>query len=220
MSTNPRSDRFGILVAVLGGLFVALATVLVIVLVSRDGGGTTTTAAAGTTGAETTLASTSTSAATTTSGASTTAATTSTAAPTTTTTAAPFAGTLDQKTGAAQGIPAGRLIAIRSAGHDGYTRVVFDFAAGGIPGYWVGYNSANVLTVLLYPMDTTTPFDVGIFDGSGTHLIGEGSVTSVRDAGMGGGSGEWAFDILLTGQKPFMVGTLADPPRLYVDIAD
>jgi hypothetical protein len=219
VSTGPRSDRFGILVAVLGGLFVALATVLIVLLFSRNGGETTTTAASDTTAAETTVGSTSTSEATTTSAATTTGATTSTAPPTTTT-AAPFAGTLDQKTGEVQGTPAGRLTAIRSAGHEGYTRVVFDFAAGGIPGYWIGYNSAGVLTVLLYPMDATTPYDAGIFDGSGSHTVNEGSIVEVQDAGMGGGSGEWSFDIVLTGQKPFLVGTLADPPRIYVDIAD
>jgi hypothetical protein len=220
VSTGPRSDRFGILVAVLGGLFVALATVLIVLLVSRSGGDTTTTAASDTTEAATTLGSTSTSEATSTSAASTTAATTTSTAPPTTTTAAPFAGTLDQKTGEVQGPPAGRLTALRSAGHEGYTRVVFDFAAGGIPGYWIGYNSASVLTVLLYPMDATTPYDVGIFDGSGSHTVNEGSIVEVQDAGMGGGSGEWSFDIVLTGQKPFLVGTLADPPRIYVDIAD
>ena len=98
--------------------------------------------------------------------------------------------------------------------------MVFDFAPGGIPGYWIGYNSADILTVLLYPMDTTTPYDPGIFDGTGSHPINQGSIVEVQDAGMGGGSGEWAFDILLTGQRPFLVGTLADPPRLYVDLAD
>ena len=37
---------------------------------------------------------------------------------------------------------------------------------------------------------------------------------------MGGGSGEWAFDLVLTGQKPFLVGTLDGPPRLFVDVGD
>ncbi|MBP1632208.1 MAG: hypothetical protein H6Q11_496, partial [Acidobacteria bacterium] len=157
---------------------------------------------------------------TTTAAPTTTVATTSTTTTTTTTTTAPpFEGTLDQKTGAVQGTPAGRLTGIRSAGHEGYTRIVFDFAAGGIPGYWVGYTGATTLNVLFFPMGGT-PYDPGIFDAGGSHAVGTGSVVSVEDAGMGGGSGEWSFDIILTGQKPFLVGTLADPPRVYVDIAD
>jgi hypothetical protein len=222
MTAGPRSDRFGIWVAVLGGIFVALATVLVVVLVTRDGGSPTTTAAGPTftTAPETSLTSTST---TTTTGASSTTVTstsTTTTSTTTTTTAPPFAGTLEQKTGTVQGTPSGTLTGIRSAHHEGYTRVVFDFAPGGLPGYWVGYNSPGILTLLLYPMSAGTPYEAGIFDSGGSHAIGKGSVVAVEDAGMGGGSGEWAFDIALTGQKPFFVGTLAGPPRLYVDIAD
>jgi hypothetical protein len=227
VSTDPRSDRFGILVAVLGGLFVALATVLIVVLVSRDGGGTTTTAAAGTTAAETTLAPTSTTtttapASTTNGEGSTTTTTPTTTTPATTTTTAPFAGDLFDKTGPVQGSPAGRLTGIRSADHPGYARVVFDFPTGGIPSYWIGYTDGapTHLTVILYPMDTTTPYDPGIFDAGGSHPVDMGSITLVRDVGMGGGSGEWGFEIEVTGQKPFLVGTLDGPPRIYVDIAD
>lgn len=222
MTDRPRSDRFGILVAVLGGLFVALATVLVVLLVSSDGADTTTTAAAGTTVAETTAPPSSTTEATTTTTASTTTATTTTttAATTTTTTAAPFAGDLFDKTGPVQGTPAGRLVEIRSADHPGYARVVFDFPAGGIPGYWIGYTSATTLTVILYPMDWGSPYEPGIFDGGGTHPVATGSITAVRDGGMGGGSGEWGFEIVVTSQKPFLVGTLDGPPRIYVDVGD
>ncbi|MFH1330664.1 MAG: hypothetical protein ABIJ48_08470 [Actinomycetota bacterium] len=217
MTDRPRSDRFGTLVAVLGGLFVALATVLVVLLVSGDGGGTTTTTASGTTGADTTAPPPSTTQATTT---STTAASSTTAE--TTTTAPPFAGDLFDKTGPVQGSPLGRLADIRSADHPGYSRVVFDFPAGGIPTYWIGYTDGTPthLTVILYPMDWADPYDPGIFDGGGNHAIGVGSILSVRDAGMGGGSGEWVFEIVVTSQKPFLVGTLDGPPRIYVDVGD
>ena len=161
MTAGSGSDRFGIIVAVLGGLFVALATVLVVLLISHDGGGTTTTAAAGTTAAETTPrphhhdhsappAPPRT---------TTTAATTTTTAATTTTTPPPFEGTLDDKRGAVQGSPAGRLSGIRSADHPGFARVVFDFPDGGIPGFWVGYTDATTLRVILTAMDTTDPYD-------------------------------------------------------------
>lgn len=218
--TDRRSDRFGILVAVLGGLLVTLAAVLVILVLSRDGDGTSTTAAAGdtaaTTAATTTQAPTSTEASTT-SAASTTAATTTT---TTTTTVPPFAGTLDDKTGPVQGSPAGRLSDIRAGAHPGYTRVVFDFPAGGIPGYWMGYTNATTLSIVFFPLSWTTPYEPGIFDAGGNHAVGLGSVVRVRDAGMGAGSGEWGFEIIVTSQKPYLVGTIDGPPRIYVDIGD
>ena len=142
MNRRPRSDRFGIIVAVLGGLFVALATVLVVLLISRDDGGPTTTAAAGTTVADTTSptfehhrdhdhhA-----------GPTSTTTTTTTTAATSSTTTPPLTGDLLDKAAPAQGSPAGRLAGIRSAAHSGYARLVFDFPAGGIPGYRIGYTS-------------------------------------------------------------------------------
>jgi hypothetical protein len=221
VSSDSRSDRFGITIAVLGGLFVATATLLVVLLLARDGGGaTTTTLAGGTTGtgATSTSADGTTAPPTTTTAVATTATTTTTT--TTTTTLPPFAGDLEDKTGPAQGTPVGRLSGLRSASHEGYTRVVFDFPDGGIPGYWIGYTGSNTLTLLLYPMSWGNPYDDGIFDAGGSHPVGLGSVEDVRDGGMGGGSGEWTFQIWVTEQRPFLVGTLDGPPRIYVDIGD
>ena len=141
-------------------------------------------------------------------------------AATTTTTAPPFEGTLEDKRGATRGSPVGRLTGIRSADHPGFARVVFDFPDGGIPGYWVGYTDATTLRVILYPMDTGNPYDPGIFDAAGSHAAGQGSILAVQDGGRGGGSGEWVFDIVLTGEKPFLVAVLDGPPRIYVDVAD
>ena len=221
MTDRPGSDRFGILVAVLGGLLVALAAVLIIFLVARNDDGATTTAAASTTETTTpgttgpTAAST-TEALTTTLGTTTTP--TTTAAPTTT--APPFTGTLDDKSGPVIGSPSGRVIDIRSADHDGYARVVFDFSPGGVPSYFVGYTDAVTLTVILYPMNDGDPYDPGLFDAGGSHPVNAGEIVSVEDGGMGAGSGEYSFEIVVTAQRPFSVGTLADPPRLYVDIGD
>jgi hypothetical protein len=118
------------------------------------------------------------------------------------------------------GSPGGRLLRIRSAGHADFTRVVFDFAPGGIPGYWIGYTDATHLSVIVFPIDWGNPYDAGIFDGGGVHPVGIGSVASVLDAGIGGGSGEWSFNIVVSSQKPFLVGTEDGPPRIYIDIAD
>jgi len=222
VTDRPGSDRFGILVAVLGGLLVALAAVLIIFLVARNDDGATTTAAASTT--ETTTPGTTgptaapiTEAPTTTLGTTTTAATT-TAAPTTT--APPFTGTLDDKSGPVLGSPSGRVIDIRSADHDGYARVVFDFSPGGVPSYFVSYTDAVTMTVILYPMNDGDPYDPGIFNAGGSHPVNAGEIVSVEDGGMGAGSGEYSFEIVVTAQRPFSVGTLADPPRLFVDVGD
>lgn len=220
MTSGPRSDRFGITVAVLGGLFVALATLLAVLIMSGDGGGTTTTAAAGTTAGGTTLATTTTATTSITAATTSTAAETTTTASTTTTTAPPFEGTLDDKRGAVQGSPTGHLSGIRSADHPGFARVVFDFPDGGSPGYWVGYADATTLRVILTAMDTTDPYDAGIFDAGGSHAVGQGSILAVHDGGRGGGSGEWVFEIVVASQKPFLVAVLDGPPRIYIDIAD
>ena len=221
MNRRPRSDRFGIIVAVLGGLFVALAAVLVVLLISRDDGGPTTTAAAGTTVADTTAPpSSTTETTTTTTGPTSTTTTTTTTAATSSTTTPPLTGDLLDKAAPAQGSPAGRLAGIRSAAHSGYARLVFDFPAGGIPGYRIGYTSPTTLTVILYPIDWGRPFDPGIFNSEHYHPVATGSITAVRDAGLGGGSAEWVFEIVVTSQKPFLVSTLDGPPRIYVDIGD
>jgi hypothetical protein len=225
VTDRPGSDRFGILVAVLGGLLVALAAVLIIFLVARNDESAETTIAASTTettGPATTTAAptTTTSPAETTTAPTTTAATTTVATTITTTSILPFGGDLDPKTGPIQGTPSGHLTDVRAAAHPGYTRVVFDFAAGGIPSYWVGYTDAFTLTVILYPMDDGDPYHAGIFDAVGSHPVSVGAVISVEDSGMGGGSQEWVFDIVVAAQRPFLAGTLADPPRLYVDVGD
>jgi hypothetical protein len=211
VTDRPGSDRFGILVAVLGGLLVALAAVLIIFLISGDDDGSTTTAS---TAPTTTPATTE---APTTEAPITTLATTTTAP---TTTAPPFTGSLDAQNGPTQGTPSGRVIDIRSADHDGYARLVFDFSPGGVPSYYISYTDAVTLTVLLYPMNDGDPYAPGIFDAGGSHPVAAGEIISVEDGGMGAGSGEYAFEVVVTAQRPFSVGTLIDPPRLYIDVGD
>ncbi len=218
----PSSDRYGIILAALGGVLVALVlAVVVIVLARKDDGGAATTSTASTTSvSETTLAENTTTLSSTTAETTTASAAPTTTAPAPTTTLAPFAGDLTDKSGPIQGTPTGRVIDIRHGEHPGYTRVVFDFSPGGVPGYYISYSSPTTLSVLLVSMDTATPYAPGVFDASGEHPIGTISVGSVFSGGMGGGSGEWEFPIETSGAKPFSVGTLSDPPRLYIDIAD
>jgi hypothetical protein len=218
---EPASDRYGIILAVLGGVLVALIAVVVVILITRsDDGSADTTTAAATTVPETTSSEATTTLGPTTAETTTTAVITTTTAPAPTTTAAPFSGDTNAKSGPAQGTPTGRVIDIRHGDHDDYTRVVFDFSPGGIPGYFISYSDPTTLSVLFISMDTANPYEPDVFDPAGEHAIGTGSVVSVFSGGEGAGSGEWQFPIQLTGQRPFSVGTLPDPPRLYIDIGD
>jgi hypothetical protein len=113
------------------------------------------------------------------------------------------------------------VVDVRHAQREGFTRVVFDFEAGeGVPGYFVSYTGPGRLSVLFTPIDIGAPFAPGIFDGSGEYAVGTTSVVLVDEGGMGGGSGEWQFDIEVAPNKPFAVGTLNGPPRVFVDIED
>ncbi len=230
MTDRPGSDRFGILVAVLGGLLVALVAVLIIVLVARNDDNTTPAAASTT---ETTGPATTTEAATTTV-TTTTAATTTTMATTTTTTTVPFAGDTSPKSGAGD---FGLLTGVRFGDHDGYTRVVFDFQEPSFPNWEFAYvpgeiegmvepeggwvEGAAFLVTRLQPSgtaDLSGPTVVMTYDGPRRLDVGNGSVVQLLIIEDFEANLWWAIG--LTGEKPFSVGTMTGPPRIYVDIAD
>jgi hypothetical protein len=233
------ADRERIVLAVLAGILGTLLLLLIILLLTRDGGDgtagdTSTTAAPATTATTavptttappttaTTAAPTTTATTTTTTTApATTTTTTTTAAPTTTTTTTvpPFSGNTDWKNCTQSGPDPGKVSDVRFAQREGFTRVVFDFT-GGVPACAVGYADPTTLAVIVFPVDIADPFAAGIFDGAGHLDIGTISVVRVDSGGMGGGSGEWQFDIQLTGTRDFHVFTLEDPSRLAIDIAD
>ena len=235
MTARPGSDRFGILVAVLGGLLVALAALLIIFLVARDDGGPATTAS---TTAPTVPASTATGAATTTTTlpASTTTAPATTVATTstTTTTTAPFAGSTDPKSGAGA---FGLLTNVRIGDHDGYTRIVFDFQEPAFPNWEFAYvpgeiegmvepeggwvEGAAFLVARFQPSGTADLSGsevVMTYDGQRRIDAGTGSVVQLLIIEDFEANLWWAIG--LTGEKPFSVGTMTGPPRIYVDIAD
>jgi hypothetical protein len=236
MTARPGSDRFGILVAVLGGLLVALAALLIIFLVARDEGGPATTAsttaptvpAGTTTGPATTT--TTLPASTTTAPATTTVATTGT----TTTTTVPFAGNTDPKSGAGA---FGLLTNVRIGDHDGYTRIVFDFQEPDFPNWEFAYVPGEI-EGMVEPEGgwvEGAAFLVARFQPSGTADLSGSEVVMTYDGPrrIDAGTGSvvqlliiedfeanlwWAIG--LTGGKPFSVGTMTGPPRIYVDIAD
>ncbi|HSQ38340.1 MAG TPA: hypothetical protein VLS92_10655 [Acidimicrobiia bacterium] len=232
MTDRPGSDRFGILVAVLGGLLVALAALLIIFLVTRDDDGATTTAAASTT--LTTAPTTTSDATTTTAAETTTTAATTTTAVTTTTTTAPFAGDTDPKSGTGA---FGLLTGVRIGDHEGYTRIVFDFQEPDFPNWEFAYVPGEIegmagpeggwvegdafLVARFQPSSTADLSGsevVMTYDGPRRIDVGLGSVVQLLIIEDFEANLWWAIG--LTGEKPFSVGTMTGPPRIYVDIAD
>jgi hypothetical protein len=236
VTDRPGSDRFGILVAVLGGLLVALAALLIIFLVARDDDGATTTGVASTT--ETTPPTATSGANTTTEPGMTTTTTatpaTATTAAATTTTTAPFAGDTAPKSGAGA---FGLLTDVRIGDHEGYTRIVFDFqepdfpnwefayVPGEIEGMVVpegGWVEGDAFLVARFQPSSTADLSgsevVMTYDGPRRIDAGLGSVVQLLIIEDFEANLWWAIG--LTGEKPFSVGTMTGPPRVYVDIAD
>ncbi len=229
MTDRPGSDRFGILVAVLGGLLVALVALLIIFLVSRDDDGPTTSAATSTTEA------TSTTTPATTEATTTTAVTTTTGSTTTAPTATlPFPGDTAPKSGAGA---FGLLTDVRLGDHEGYTRIVFDFQEPDFPNWEFAYVPGEIegMAVPEGGWVEGEAFLVARFQPSGTADLSGSEVVMTyegpRRIDVGTGSVVqlliiedfeanlwWAIG--LTGERPFSVGTMTGPPRIYVDIAD
>jgi hypothetical protein len=196
-----------------------------------DDAATTTTAAATTTAGSTTTAATTTTI--------TTAPTTTTAAAPTTTTTAPttttsFPGDTSAKTGDGA---FGLLTGVRFGDHEDYVRIVFDFQEPSFPNWEIGYVPGEIhgMSDPAGGWVEGTAFLVARFQPSGTaDISGSDAVMTYDglrriDVGLGSvvqlliiedfeANLWWAIG--LNGEKPFRVGTMAGPPRIYVDIAD
>lgn len=215
-------------------LALPLALALLVAGCGGDDAGTTTapptTAASTTTGEATTTAV----EPTTTAGTTTTAETTTTGA--TTTTVAPFEGDTTPKSGAIQGTPTGLLTDVRFAQREeGFTRIVFDFqGTDGIPGYEVGYEPGpfrNMAEVEV-PVTGSVFLSVRMFPASRVDLSVDPYVLTYTGPERLGILGSNIREIVfledfeanmiwivgLDARKPFRVGTLTDPPRIFIDI--
>lgn len=231
MTGRPGSDRRGILIAVCGGLLVALGVLLIVLLVAGDHGTSTTAAASST--APTAPATTTTEAGTTAAPTTSQGETTTTAGTTTTTTTG-FAGDTAPKSGAGA---SGLLTGVRIGDHEGYTRIVFDFQEPAFPtwdfsyvpgaiqgmvepeGGWVA--GSAFLVARFQPSgtaDLSGDEAVMTYDGPRRIDVGQGSVVQLLIIEDFEANLWWAIG--LTGEKPFSVGTMTGPPRIYVDIAD
>lgn len=163
----------------------------------------------------------------------TTTSTSTTAVPTTTSPLPTFPGDTETKRGAG-GI--GLLTGVRIGDHEDYVRVVFDFREPSFPNWEFGYVPGAIqgtidpeggwvegdafLVARFQPAGTadireTTP--VITYDGPRRIDVGAGSVVQLLIIEDFEANLWWAIG--LTGEKPFRVGTMTGPPRIYVDIA-
>lgn len=126
------------------------------------------------------------------------------------------------------------LTAVRVGDHDGYDRVVMEFAGTSTPGWSLGYVADPVQDGSGDPIDLDGDAFLDIY-ASGTTYPMEGDPTydgpsqfapedggSMVDVKVGGTfEGYTQLTVGLTGaERPFRVFPLADPPRLVVDVAD
>ncbi|MFH1330663.1 MAG: hypothetical protein ABIJ48_08465 [Actinomycetota bacterium] len=212
-----------------GLLALALVATLFAAACGEDGGTTTTVPEASPTVPETTGTTAPTT--TTASGGTTTTATT----PSTTTITLPaFPGDTDPKTGTG-GI--GLLTGVRFGDHEDHVRVVFDFQEPSFPHWEIGYVPGEIHGMLdpgggwvegeAYLVARFTPAGtadlreaepVVTYHGPRRIDVGLGSVVQLLIIEDFEANLWWVIG--LTGEKPFRVGTMTGPPRIYVDIAD
>jgi hypothetical protein len=218
-STGPNYILFAVL-----GVIVGLAIVVILLVVtSGDEPAATTEAANPTIAAPTTQAE-----------------TTSTAAPATTaaaTTVAPFVG--DPSNEVAAGDPFGTFNFLHDVRfqqrEEGFTRVVFDFEDGDVPWWSVEYTSGPFTstagepipvagTAFLRVVLSSTTYDLTGAEVRVTYLgperipVNTNSVHEIVLIDDFEGVSSWVIGLDET--QPFTVGTLTDPPRVYIDIGD
>lgn len=147
---------------------------------------------------------------------------------------APFPGDTATKAGDGDG---SLLTDVRVGNHEGYVRIVFDFQEPSFPSWEFGYVPGEIhgmidppggwvegdafLIARFQPSGTTdiSGMDpVPIYTGERRIDVGLGSVVQLLVIEDFEANLWWAIG--LTAEKPFRVGTLLGPPRIYVDIAD
>jgi hypothetical protein len=219
---------------IFAGIVGALTAVLIMFgfTWATDGGNdtTTTTRASSSTTAP---ASTSTTAPATTTSTTTTVATTTTTEATTTTS---FPGDTSTKTASGDQFGIVALLAdVRVAQREGFTRVVFEYEADLLPWWEVGYepgpflatsgeevevDGAAFLQVLMSAggVDLSGEEPRITYEGSGRIEAGTAGVVEMVRVEDFEGFSVWVIGV--PRERPFLVGTLEGPPRLYIDIAD
>jgi hypothetical protein len=125
------------------------------------------------------------------------------------------------------------LAEVRTGAHVGFSRVVFEFRAGGVPGWQVQYLAAPIIAdpsgnplpvagtaFLQVRMEPAAGYDPDT--GASTYpgpfrLPGPAPVAEVVRQGDFEGVLSWVIGV--DARRPFAVGVLDDPPRLVVDVS-
>ena len=154
-----------------------------------------------------------------------------------TTASAPFVSDTRLKQGGIVGNPGGQLMGVRFAQREDFTRIVFDFTGTGIPAYRVEYapgpftdaagtsipvDGNRFLLITISPAmrwDITDPDNlVQVYTGPERIDLSTRSVTEMALVDDFEATMQWAVGV--SDEQDFAVGTLDNPPRVYVDIAD
>lgn len=120
---------------------------------------------------------------------------------------------------------------VRAGSHDGFDRVVFEYAGPGLPGYIAGYNPDPRQQASGYPLEGLTggAFLELMIQGtpmmlmppreellrSGPVGVAAGNIQSVVNGGVFEADSQYVIG--LDRQRPFNIYTLENPPRLVID---
>ncbi len=167
-------------------------------------------------------------------------ATTTTTAEATTSSSA-FAGDTGPESGpVGPGVLSATLVDVRWAQREeGFTRVVFDFGGTAVPAYNIRYDPGPFFTTMgegggevavdgntfiLVHITPARRFDLSgdsaVQTYSGPERIDPASASVEEIVFVDDFEAEMIWVIGVSEQKPFAVGTLTGPPRIYIDIAD
>lgn len=118
---------------------------------------------------------------------------------------------------------------VRVAGHEGFDRVVFDFAGDGEPGWFIDYTTSPKQQGSGNPVEfpgsvalnvnidgTAYPFELGLEDPRIGTVAGSGNITQVQAVGTFEGRSQ--FVIGLKEKLPYSVQVLEEPHRVVIDI--
>lgn len=144
----------------------------------------------------------------------------------------PFAAVGSVAEHASEGTGLG-VVAVRVAGHEGFDRVVVELAGTGAPGWVVQPLDAALAEGSGEPRDVAgetylglvvrgvgLPQDTGVPEYAGPREVLPSDTGVVVEVEAGGVfEGAWDGVVGLTGQRPYRVFALQDPPRVVLDVA-
>jgi hypothetical protein len=141
------------------------------------------------------------------------------------------------ESGSIQGAPSGVITDIGYAQNNGFTRIVFEMeGTDGVPGYDVRYEpgpfrdmydqlvpvagTAYLRVHLNLPRPADPSAQTYVFTYTGSLRIAAATASVQELVFVDNYQEDMLWVIGLSAQEPFTVGTLTNPPRIYVDVED